>query len=1119
MNLKAFLLAFIAQFLICDIYAIDPVEINGILYYFQYTGLNVGYAVVTHPAHGDFEYKGHVEIPRSVTVNDITYPVKSIGYEAFSGDNELLSVSIPTSVTGISNAAFSDCKGLKSIYIPASVTGIGENAFKGCTSLESVELPGSLKEIRAWTFDYCTGLKSVSIPSSITRIGQDAFGHCNNLKEVHIYDLAAWCNISLWPHDNPLYYAHHLFLDEEEIKDLVIPETVTSINQYAFEGCSGLTSVTIPENVTELGDCVFDGCSGLTFVTLPESITKIPPAAFRDCSGLTSFSVPRSVTELDWAAFQNCTGLNEFYCFAENIPQTNEYAFFSQSQTIPATLHVPESSIEAYKSTYPWSKFRRIVSLDFVEEPVTVTADDLTMCYGDDRPSLTFTSVGEELEGSPSLRCSVSKTSPVGNYPINISRGSVINGKATFVDGTMTVKKAPLTITANSFTINQGDDLPAFIVTYMGFKNGEKADILTKQPIITCLATDSNTPGTYKINVSDAEADNYDITYVAGILTINKSSVDVEDINNNKLYTLTCKRGEMVVNAAGTGLTSSKLRTYTTDRDKHFALITYNDAMYLYSPSLRKYIQADGSFANRVGVPIVLDDSHADGLYKFMLHIQNGGTKYFNCNGNGNIVIDSWSTPDDGNRWKIEAVTDFDPSEALAMFNVKATSITLNQQTLYFATLGDTKQLTAKIQPVNVSDPSVKWTSSDNSVVTVNQNGLVTAIGNGTAFITVSTQDGSDLSATCEVTVRTNATSIINDLAQLSNAKQYLIHTRNKVRGSLGTSNGHLATTNSGATVYKCSDASSFAIIKYENEYYLFSVQDNAFITNTGNETEKPGKSGQHALIIEKHDNYFVLNFKSTGYTINVNFAPGIEINSWGSGNGMYDDGNLLTIEEVGDFEATAALAMFEHEINEVTEEQYHAAVNSIKTDQAYYVYALYNGVKYYLTQTGYLTSTLNDNCLINFEHTEGKDLFRSPGWKANACFTNPMLENGATGNLRPQGHILTDSQNRNDWEGQVWYMNDFGCYAVRATNAVSNLWGASTFWTILDLNSDGKPEADYTYEPSFVWQLEEDKVDDINAIERICNRSNIIYNLSGQRLSKPQRGVNIIGGKKVVVK
>ena len=143
-----------------------------------------------------------------------------------------------------------------------SVTSIGDWAFKNCSGLTSVTIPNSVTSIGEYAFFNCSGLTSVTIPNSVTSIGGAAFVGCTGLTSVHISDIAAWCNIYFEDSDdsNPLYYAHHLYLNGEEVKDLVIPNSVTSIGELAFRGCSGLTSVTIPNSVTSIGDWAFKNC-------------------------------------------------------------------------------------------------------------------------------------------------------------------------------------------------------------------------------------------------------------------------------------------------------------------------------------------------------------------------------------------------------------------------------------------------------------------------------------------------------------------------------------------------------------------------------------------------------------------------------------------------------------------------------------------------------------------------------------------------------------------------------------------------------------------------------------------------------------------------------------------
>ena len=256
--------------------------------------------------------------------------VTSIGAGAFNGCSGLTSVTIPDSVTSIGGWAFSGCSGLTSVTIPDSVTSIGSSAFYNCRGLTSVTIPDSVTSIGEGAFFGCSALTSVTIGNSVTNIGVNAFGFCTNLTSVTIPDSVVECQLAFpWSINSINFlgvrsylncFAHNDYYKSNspckingvpirEIRTLVIPDTVTSIGNYAFRDCSGLTSVIIPDSVTNIGLQAFSGCSGLTSMTIPDSVTSIGGAAFSGCSGLTSVTIPDGVTSIGGGAFSGCSGL------------------------------------------------------------------------------------------------------------------------------------------------------------------------------------------------------------------------------------------------------------------------------------------------------------------------------------------------------------------------------------------------------------------------------------------------------------------------------------------------------------------------------------------------------------------------------------------------------------------------------------------------------------------------------------------------------------------------------------------------------------------------------------------------------------------------------------------
>ena len=297
---------------------------SGDLYYLIASDSTV--AVTYQKFHSSSNYASiyTVTVPETVTYDGTTYSVTSIGSSAFYYCSSLTSVTIPNSVTSIGYRAFFYCFSLTDITIPNSVTSIGADAFNNCP-IESITLTASTIE------EYC-------------------MGRCNGLLGM-------------------MWIPRQIQINGENVTEIVIPESINSIINYSFVGCTSLTSITIPNSVTSIGEGVFSGCSSLTSVTLPNSVTSIGSNAFSGCSSLTSITIPESVTSIGSNAFGICSSLTSI-TIPESVINIGRNALFGTPwlENLPDGVVYINNVLYTYKGSMPSN-----TSIDIEEGIVSIS--------------------------------------------------------------------------------------------------------------------------------------------------------------------------------------------------------------------------------------------------------------------------------------------------------------------------------------------------------------------------------------------------------------------------------------------------------------------------------------------------------------------------------------------------------------------------------------------------------------------------------------------------------------------------------------------------------------------------------------------------------------------------
>ena len=664
-----------------------------------------------------------IEIPKSLDLVTDTIYTKENG--AFRDCDNLKTVTFEEGTTQIAERLFWLCTGLEEIVIPDTVTAIEYGAFRDCTNLEKVVIPSSITNIGNYAFAGCTSLIEAQISDSVTSIGYYAFSECSNLEKVAL-------SKSLVSMGYSAFYNCDSLTSIEIPKSLdLVTDTIYTKENGAFRDCDNLKTVTFEEGTTQIAERLFWSCTGVEKIVIPDTVTTIEYGAFQDCTNLKTVTLPNGLESIWGSAFRNCSSLLEI-----NIPDTVEnmgtYVFADCSSLQSAKLpNIRKNVMEGI--------FQNCSSLTTIDLPDSVIAiqDKAFQNSG-----LTKITVPENVES-------------IGAYAFNncdalqsvfIANSVNTMGKYCFADCEMLSD------------VQFGDDAGISVISSYAFNNCDALLAITIPDNVATL-------GTYCF--ADCEKLS-DINMGTGLTQINSYAFNLCPAIQKIVLPY-----RMSTVAANAFTNCTNLTEITIPR----ATGSIADNAFSYPTKMTVY-GVTGTYAEEwadsVGATFVNQEKPATAvtLGDSTLTINNGETAKLTLSVTPADFTDAvtWKSSDEtvvtiSDAGVVTAKGAGNATIRVSVGNVSAsckvtvvqpvTRISLNKLSRSLEAQ-DVYTLKATVIPSDANDKTVTWSSSDEAIATVNQEGVVTALKKGTAVITVTANDGSNVSQSCTITVTNN---------------------------------------------------------------------------------------------------------------------------------------------------------------------------------------------------------------------------------------------------------------------------------------------------------------------------------------------------------------------------
>ena len=674
-----------------------------------------------------------------------------IGWGAFSGCTSLKTVTIPNTVTEIGTEAFNGCTLLTGVTIPGSVKSIGDYAFNNCKNMSSLSIGNGVTEIGGNVFENCINLTSITIPNSVTSIGWRAFADCKKVTTVSIgsgvdsMDRYAFAGCVLLTKVNissgTTIIGWGAFSGCTSLKTVTIPNTVTEIGTEAFNGCTLLTGVTIPGSVKSIGDYAFNNCKNMSSLSIGNGVTEIGGNVFENCINLTSITIPNSVTSIGWRAFADCKKVTTV-SIGSGVDSMDSYAFAGCS-----TLN--KVTIAAGTTVIGYGAFDGCTSLTAIAIPdpfiqigsVRLNDDNLkdSDVFYNCPSTLTIygkaNSFAQQFAKANGIKFSTSgipqtvmpTSISVSPTSLSLTVGGVYTLRKTISPSNATTTVTWLSSNKNVATVDKNGKVTAkaagTATITVRTSNGKSAN---------CKVTVKSVPSSVKLSRNKATRGVGDTYQLKATVSPNNAVTTLTWSSSNSGVVSVDKNGKITPKKPGT----ATITVRTSNGKSANCKVTVKSAPSSVKLSRNKATRGVG---DKYQLTATLTKNSMS-----TLKWSSSNSKVVSVDKNGKITPKKTGTA-------VITVRTHNGKTANCTVKVKSapSSVKLSKSSLNLKS-GKSFQLKAVLSANSMS--TLKWSSSNKKVATVDKNGKIIAKNAGTAVITVKTHNGR--SATCKITVK-----------------------------------------------------------------------------------------------------------------------------------------------------------------------------------------------------------------------------------------------------------------------------------------------------------------------------------------------------------------------------